>query len=153
MQPEKVKIVMREEIIYSPNKSSFIYISQQFCKVRHLQEQNQQKRLDISILPFKIMILRVSLRLTLQKQLHKLIIKNNLGVGMLQLARTKAKRQGIGQEIIFSIFQIIEGMLRLRIVDKVLLLIKQNYNKPAFIIYIQKDSQDSLIQIKQELLP
>jgi hypothetical protein len=72
---------------------------------------------------------------------------------MLWLAKTKAKRQGIGQEIIFSIFQIIEGMLRLRIVDKVLLLIKQNCNMAVFIIFIQKGSQDSLIQIKQELLP
>jgi len=37
---------------------------------------------------------------------------------MLWLAKTKAKRQGIGQEIIFLVFQIIEGKLRLRIVDK-----------------------------------
>jgi len=59
---EKVKIAMREEAIYSPNKSSFIYSSQWFCKDLHRQEVNQLKKLDISILPFNIKTLRASAR-------------------------------------------------------------------------------------------
>ena len=59
---EKIKIAMREEAIYSPNKSSFIYSSLWFCKALHRQELNQLKKLDISILPFNIKTLRVSAR-------------------------------------------------------------------------------------------
>jgi len=62
MPLEKVKIAMREEAIYSPSKSSFIYSSQWFCKALHRQEPNQLKKLDISILPFNIKTLRVSAR-------------------------------------------------------------------------------------------